>query len=56
MKLNHLFESTFDEQAAWDYLYLDPLLEMHRNEFKRFLRSKAGQDAKVNRKKIMARR
>lgn len=46
MKLNHLFESSFDEQAAWDYLYRDPLLEMHRSAFTQFLRSKAGRAAK----------
>ena len=46
MKLNHLFEETFDEKAAWDYLYRDPLFEMHRKEFSTFLHSKEGQIAK----------
>ncbi len=46
MKLNHLFESAFDEKAAWDYIYRDCLLENSYSSFKEFLRSKDGKAAK----------
>ena len=46
MKLSNLFESAFDDQAGWDYLYRDCLIEMHRTKFNEFLRSKEGKAAK----------
>lgn len=45
MKLNHLFESSFDEKAALDYIYRDCLFENFSAKFKSFLRSKAGKAA-----------